>query len=257
MNSLGYKNKKLIAFDVDNTLSPSRSLIDSEMADLLKKLLENKQVAIITGGAFADIKKQVLDLIGENEPRNKNLTLLPTNGGGLWVFNGVWKELSSHKLAPAEKEKIIKAIEEVDKADLELCNNKSYGAEIQDRNSEITYSALGDHAPVELKQAWDPDFKKRISLQKELMKKLPEFEVKIGGTTSIDITPKGMDKAFAIQKLVDHFKLKKEDVLFFGDAIYKNGNDYPVFLMGVDTVKVTGPEETKQWLIRLLKNDTI
>jgi phosphomannomutase len=250
-------NKKLIAFDVDGTLSPSRSPMEADMAEIFKKLLETKQVAIITGGAFADIKRQVLDVIGENNPRNKNLTLLPTNGGGLWVFDGVWKELSSHKLTPEEKEKIIKALKEVDQADFELCNNKSYGAEIQDRNSEITYSALGDHAPVELKQAWDPDFKKRISLQNELMKRLPEFEVKIGGTTSIDITAKGMDKAYAITRLLKHFNYNKEDVLFFGDAVYENGNDYPVFLAGIDTVKVTGPEETKERLIRLLKNDTI
>ena len=89
------------------------------------------------------------------------------------------------------------------------------------------------------------------------MEKLPEFEVKIGGTTSIDITPKGMDKAFAIRKLLDYFKLGTEDILFFGDAVYENGNDYPVFLMGVDTIKVISLDETKERLIRLLKNDTI
>ncbi len=249
--------KKLIAFDVDGTLSPSRSPIDSEMADILKKLLDRTRVAIITGGAFADIKRQVLDQIGENEKRNKNLILLPTNGGGLWIFDGGWQELSSHKLTTAEKEKIIRTIEEA--AGSEACanNNDGLGDKIQDRNSEITYSALGEHAAVELKKNWDPDFKKRICLQKALMEKLPEFEVKIGGTTSIDITPKGMDKAFAIRKLLDYFKLGTEDILFFGDAVYENGNDYPVFLMGVDTIKVISPDETKERLIRLLKNDTI
>ncbi len=249
--------KKLIAFDVDGTLSQSRSPIDAEMADLLKKLLEKKQVAIITGGAFADIKRQVLDIIGENEPRNKNLTLLPTNGGGLWIFDGAWKEISCHHLLPEEKEKITKSICEVVGYDECANKNDGLGEKIQDRKSEITYSALGEHAKVAEKQAWDPDFKKRNFLQAELMKKLPEFEVKIGGTTSIDITPKGMDKAFAISKLMNHFNFSKEDILFFGDAVYENGNDYPVFLMGVDTVKVISPDETKERLIRLLKNDTI
>ena len=244
--------KKLIAFDVDGTLSKSRSPIDAEMAGILQKLLTQKKVAIITGGAFADIKRQVLDNIGENDERNRNLTLLPTNGGGLWIFDGEWREISSHKLSTDEKEKIIRALREVDQADPELKNNVSYGREIQDRESEITYAAWGEHAPNELKQAWDPDFKKRIALQAELMKKLPDFEVKIGGTTSIDITPKGMDKAFAITKLIEYFKLNKEDILFFGDAVYENGNDYPVFELGVDTIKVISPEETKERLIRLL-----
>jgi phosphomannomutase len=245
-------NKKLIAFDVDGTLSLSRSKIDSEMADLLKQLLQVKQVAIITGGAFTDIKKQILDEIGEEENRNKNLILLPTNGGGLWSFDDQWKEMSSHKLTPAEKEKITKAICEV--AGYEQCSNKNdgLGEKIQDRDSEITYSALGEHAPLEQKHAWDPDFKKRIALQSELMKKLPDFEVKIGGTTSIDITPKGMDKAYGINKLINHFKLTKEDILFIGDAVYENGNDYPVFLMGIETIKVSDPEETKKVIRGLL-----
>lgn len=243
-----FENKKLIAFDVDGTLSKSRSPIDHEMTALLHKLLQSKKVAIITGGAFADIKKQVLDQIGFDNELNINLTLLPTNGGGMWVFDKAWKEISSHLLSIEEKWKIVTAIEVVTNND----GLTDYGDKIQDRDSEITYSALGEHAPVELKQTWDPDFKKRIALQKALEKKLPEFEVKIGGTTSIDITQKGMDKAYGIKKIIEYFKLDKSDVLFFGDAVYENGNDYPVFLMGVDTIKVSNPDETKERLIILL-----
>jgi len=251
-SKISLKDKKLIAFDVDGTLSQSRIPIDSEMTDILKKLLAEKPVAIITGGAFADIERQVLTGIGIKNDLNKNLTLLPTNGGGLYTFDGEWKEISSHKLTAEEKQKITKAICDVVGYD-ECTNDKSgFGDKIQDRNSEITYSALGEHAPIELKHAWDPDFKKRIILQKAFEEKLPEFEVKIGGTTSIDITPKGMDKAYGINKLLNHLKLRKEDVLFFGDTVYENGNDYPVFLMGIDTIRVSGPEETKERLLRLL-----
>ena len=247
-----FSTKKLVVFDVDGTLSKSRIPIDEEMAEILKKLLSRKQVAIITGGAFADINGQVLSKIGLNNPLNKNLTLLPTNGGGLYIFNNDWIEISAHKLTEEEKKKITDVICEI--VGYEECtNNKNgFGNKIQDRNSEITYSALGEHAPIEQKQNWDPDFKKRIALQKALEEKLPEFEVKIGGTTSIDITPKGMDKAYGINKLINYLKLKKEDILFFGDAVYENGNDYPVFLMGVDTIRVSGPEETKERLLRML-----
>ncbi len=244
--------KKLIAFDVDNTLSFSRSEIDLEMAQLLVKLLQVKQVAIITGGAFADITKQILKPLNLQPDLAKNLILLPTNGGGLWLFEDEWKEVASHKLTTEQKEKIIRAIKEVDQADPELRDNKSFGQEIQDRESEITYSALGDHAPVELKQAWDPDFKKRLALQQKLEEKLPEFEVKIGGTTSIDITPKGMDKAYGIKILMEYFKYQKSDILFIGDAIYPDGNDYPVAQFGIETIKVENPEETKKVIEGLL-----
>jgi hypothetical protein len=244
--------KKLIAFDVDGTLSLSRSKIDSEIAELLKKLLSTKQVAIITGGAFADIEKQILSEIGLNNKLNKNLTLLPTNGGGLYIFNNKWEKISGYKLTIDEKEKIINAIKETEQQNPELCTDPNYGAKIQDRNSEITYSALGENAPVELKQIWDKDFSKRIKLQNVLKEKLPEFEVKIGGTTSIDITPKGMDKAYGINKLIEHFKLIREDILFVGDAVYENGNDYPVFQTGIETIKTSGPEETKEIIRKLI-----
>ncbi len=252
-------NKKLVAFDVDGTLTISRSRIDPEMADLLKRLLAIKKVAIITGGAFANIKEQILDELNLPPKLNKNLILLPTNGGGLWIFTRRlmkwtrnWQEFSSHNFTIKEKEEIIQAIKEIDQTDPELCNNISFGREIQDRNSGITYAALGENAPTNIKKNWDPDFKKRLAIQKKLMEKLPNFEVKIGGTTSIDITPKGMDKAFGIKKIMEDFNMKKEDILFFGDAVYENGNDYPVSLMDVDTIRVTSPEETKERLIRLL-----
>jgi phosphomannomutase len=247
--SLTVPQKKLVAFDVDNTLSLSRTKIDTQMVDLLKKLLEKKQVAIITGGAFADITKQILKPLNLQPNLAQNLILLPTNGGGLWLFDQInqeWREVSVHKLTAEQKEKITEAIREVDQADPELRDNKSFGQEIQDRESEITYSALGDHAPVKLKHDWDPDFKKRLILQQKLEEKLPEFEVKIGGTTSIDITPKGMDKAYGIKVLLDHFGLQKSDILFIGDAIYPDGNDYPVAQFGVDTIKVENPEDTKK-----------
>jgi len=249
MEKNNYYQKKLIAFDVDGTLSISRSKIDPEMTNLLQKLLVEKKVAIITGGNFSDIKKQVLDQIGLNSELNNNLILLPTNGGGLCIFDKEWKEISSHKLSAEKKNKIKEAIKKV-AANSEKTDD--FGDRIQDREAEITYSALGEYAPIELKRAWDPDFKKRIALQKDLERLLPEFEVKIGGTTSIDITSKGMDKAYGIKKLMENFKLNKEDILFFGDAVYENGNDYPVFLMGVDTIRVSGPEETKERLLRLL-----
>ncbi|MFA7252833.1 MAG: HAD-IIB family hydrolase [Candidatus Paceibacterota bacterium] len=251
-------NKKLIAFDVDNTLSLSRSETDAEMAELLIKLLKIKQVSIITGGAFADVKKQILDPMSRLEEKANlaNLILLPTNGGGLWTYNrdqDSWEEIASHKLTLEQKKKITEAIREVDQVDPELRDNKSFGLEIQDRESEITYSALGDHAPVELKQAWDPDFKKRLALQQKLEEKLPKFEVKIGGTTSIDITPKGMDKAYGIRILMEYFKYQKSDILFIGDAIYPDGNDYPVAQFGIETIKVENPEDTKKVIEDLLK----
>lgn len=255
-----YKNKKLYAFDVDGTLTESRQKISYENGAALIKLLFNSKVAIITGGSFERIKEQILDPLEkiaqktDCDLRLENLILLPTNGGGLFMYDKHWKEKTSHKLKISDKNKITEAIQKIDRADPELANNTPYGDEIQDRGSEITYSALGDKAPLDLKKNWDPDFKKRLKIQAELKDRLPNFEVKIGGTTSIDITPKGMDKAFAIKQAMQEFDLNKNDILFFGDAVYPNGNDFPVAQLGVQTIRVSSTSETGKIIQNIIAN---
>ncbi len=248
------KNKKeVIAFDIDGTLAVPRQPIKRKTASLLVKLLENKKVAVISGSTFEQMKKQILDQLSKKANLN-NLILLPTKGAEFWTFDKTWQKIFSKELTEAERVEIEKAINEVDQSDPELKDNQSFGREIQDRGTEVTYSALGEDAPVKIKQAWDPDYSKRIALNEKLMQKLPNFDVKIGGTTSIDITAKGMDKAYGIKTLLDYLKLEKSQALFFGDAVYPNGNDFPVLEMGVETIKVSGPKETVKILKRILDN---
>ncbi len=73
---------------------------------------------------------------------------------------------------------------------------------------------------------------------------LPDFEVRAGGTTTIDITKKGIDKAYGMQKLIEQLGLSKEDVLFFGDKLQEGGNDYPVKAMGIDSLEVSDWQDT-------------
>ncbi len=250
-----FKTKKLIAFDVDGTLTQPKGLIDEEMTTLLKELLKIRKMAIITGEAFINIENQILTKLNLTKDHGQNLTLLPTNGGSIYTFDNKWVGTLLCKLTDEEKKEIITAINQVDQQSEELRDNKSYGLEIQDRNSQITYSAYGDKAPLELKLAWDNDFHKRMALQKSLQEKLPNFEVKIGGTTSIDITPPGLNKTYGINKIMSFLKLNKEEILYVGDSVYEKGNDFPVFQMGIDTVKVANPDETKIAIKNMLKEE--
>jgi hypothetical protein len=130
---------------------------------------------------------------------------------------------------------------------------KTFGTLIEDRGSQITFSALGQSAPVELKYAWDPMRTKRERMAAILSEKLPEFEVRVGGATSVDITKRGINKGFGIRKLEQFLKIESEDIVFIGDALFYGGNDYPAKATGVDCISVKGPEETKEliksWLV--------
>src|SRR3989344_5863668 len=105
---------------------------------------------------------------------------------------------------------------------------------------QITMSALGQNAPVELKKLWDPNQDKRRKLKAVLDKYLKDFEVRMGGTTSIDVSRKGIDKAYGINKIEDILRINKSEMVFIGDALYEGGNDYPVIATGVKCIKING-----------------
>jgi phosphomannomutase len=236
--------KSLCIFDLDGTLAESKSPIDAEMAALLARLLEVVRVAIISGAAWAQFEKQVLS----NIPRNAcldRLSVLPTCGTKFYRHDGGWKELYSEDLTAEEKGKIVGALSAA--SDLSgFGAERRWGESIEDRGTQITWSALGQEAPLEEKTKWDRDFAKRKKMSGLLVERLPEFSVHLGGATSIDVTKPGVDKGYGIRKLRDQLGVAIPDMLFVGDAIFPGGNDYPAKEAGVACIKVRDPEESQR-----------
>jgi phosphomannomutase len=99
---------------------------------------------------------------------------------------------------------------------------------------------------LEEKKKWDPDFSKRKRMKAILDKLIPEFSVRLGGTTSVDVTKPGIDKAYGIGKLRDILGIAISEMLFIGDALFPGGNDYPAKEAGVLCIQVRDPGETKR-----------
>jgi len=239
-------SKQLIIFDLDGTLTRSKSPIDSEMAGLLVRLLERKKVAIISGGGYPQFQTQFLAGLPGAADNYSNLYLLPTSGTALYAWKGNWIQEYAENMTPADKQKIMAAINSGLIASRYEKPATVYGDLIEDRGSQITFSALGQKAPVELKYAWDPTREKREKMVAAIRTKIPEFDVRIGGSTSIDITRKGMNKAYGIRKLEQYLNLSADDITFVGDTLFYGGNDYPAKASGVDCIPVKGPDETKE-----------
>lgn len=235
--------KKLIVFDLDGTLAESKAPIDKEMAARLSALLTVAKVAVISGGDWPQFQKQVL----ANLPKGKklaNLSILPTCGTKFYQYVSGWKQLYAENFTVAEKKKIIDSLNEaVDASGFKA--KKTWGEAIEDRGSQVTYSALGQHAPLDEKKKWDPDFAKRDKIKKRLDKMIPEFAANLGGATSIDVTKHGIDKKYGIHKLRDILDIKIDEMIFIGDAIFPGGNDYPAKQAGAFAIRVSGPNETK------------
>jgi len=236
--------KKLIVFDLDGTLAESKSSLDAEMSKLLYDLLSIVKVAVISGGDWPQFEKQLLSNLPHDE-RLVNLSLLATSGTKFFQYSGDWKKIYSEDLTAVEKEKIVSSLKKaIGVAGFKV--DKVWGEAIEDRGTQITFSALGQQAPLEEKKKWDPDFNKRKKIKTILDTFIPEFSVRMGGTTSIDVTRPGIDKAYGIRKLRDLLGISLKEMIFIGDALFVGGNDYPAEEVGVVSIPVRGPNETKR-----------
>ena len=236
--------KKLIVFDLDGTLAESKSSLDTEMSALLHDLLGVVKVAVISGGDWPQFEKQVVSKLPHDE-RLRELSLLPTCGTKFYQYSGDWKKLYEEDFTPEEREKIFSSLKEsLGEAGYRV--EKVWGKVIEDRGSQITFSALGQQAPLEEKNKWDPDYAKRKKIKAILDTFIPEFSVRMGGSTSIDVTKPGIDKAYGIRKLRDLLGISLKEMIFIGDALFVGGNDYPAQEAGVVSIPVRGPNETKR-----------
>jgi HAD superfamily hydrolase (TIGR01484 family) len=236
--------KKIIVFDLDGTLAKSKTAIDEEMAIVFKALLKVVKVAIISGGDWPQFHKQVISNLAEDSNFG-NLYILPTCGTKFYEYKKEWKEMYADNFTKEESKKIINAIHKAVAAS-GLTFDKLWGEQIEDRGSQITFSALGQKAPLEPKEKWDPDFKKRQLIKSFLDNLIPDFSVRLGGTTSIDITKPGIDKAYGIKKIKELLKIDIKEMIFIGDALFPGGNDYPAKKAGVASVRVQNPDDTKR-----------
>mgnify|MGYP000878549801 FL=1 len=245
--------KKLIAFDLDNTLAESKSQIPDTMAEALGRLLDKYDVCIISGGRFEQFIKPVvsrLDVSGEQLGR---LHIMPTCGTRYYRYDDIkdeWKVMYQNDLSEDQKKRIRAALERGAKQ-LGMWEDKPYGEIIEDRGSQMTYSALGQdigemlgEEGIKRKYAWDPDMKKRKELRDLIAPELDDLEVRVGGITSLDVTLPGVDKAYGMRKLIEEMGISKEEILFVGDMLMEGGNDYPVKVMGIDTITVRDYQDT-------------
>ncbi len=247
------KNYSTIMFDLDGTLAESKAPLTTEMAALLAELMSKKNVAVISGGGLPQFLTQIVDRL----PLNANLAqlyLLPTSGAALYTYDaGEWREVYEESLSEDEARSIEEVIRDAAKETGLIDFSESvWGERIEYRKAQVTLSALGQQAPIEAKRQWDPDHTKRQVLVALIAPRLPQFSIKIGGTTSIDVTKKGIDKAYGVQELSKFIHEPIESMLYMGDALFPGGNDEAVKRSGIETKQVADPSDTARVIEEIL-----
>lgn len=247
--------RKIIAFDLDDTLCRAKSAMTEEMRPLFTELLNYYDVCIISGGRLEQFKLQVLDNLELTNEQLHRLHLMPTCGTRYHLYDdetGDWAMQYAEDLTDDEKVRITTVLRE-SAQELGLWTENPAGEIIEDRGSQVTMSTLGQQAKSEDKYAWDPTGEKKLAIRNRVAPLLPEFEVRAAGTTSIDVTPKGIDKAHGMRKLMEAEGVSMEEILFVGDRLDEGGNDYPVKAMGIDTISVDQWEDTARVIETIIK----
>lgn len=246
--------KKLLAFDLDDTLAVTKSPISDRMAEILGRLLGEFDVCVISGARFEQFQTQIIEQADFSPIQLRRLHLMPTCGTRYYRYNEVdkqWQVQYSEDLTDEQKASIFSVLEEGAR-ELGYWPKNPAGAVIEDRVSQVTFSALGQNAKSEDKYEWDKDGAKKKALRDWAALRLPELEVRVAGTTSIDVTKLGIDKAYGMQRLIDILDISREDILYFGDSMEEGGNDYPVKAMGIDSLEVNEWEDTARRLETIL-----
>ncbi len=250
------RERRAILFDLDGTLTESKAPLAPEMAALLRRLLGHVPVAVIGGGRYTQFEKQFLAHFPCDDSCYTNLLILPLSGSSMYRFtNGSWREIYRNEFALHEKERIrdafTKALHDIGYVPPE----RTYGEIIEDRGGQLTFSAVGQEAPLEAKRAWNTVHDVRPALVQALRGYLPEFEVRSGGLTSVDVTKQGIDKAYGIQQVSRMLDIPEEDMCYVGDALYPGGNDEAALRTNVEATPVTGVAETKTFIETLLRSE--
>lgn len=244
---------KIIFFDLDGTLAESKQPLTAEMAGLVAKLLERTKVAVVSGGALPQFIEQVVERLPEGA-NLANLYLEPTSGAALYEYQkGQWHKIYEEHLSQAQRDEIERAMREA-ATETGLIDFKtlSYGELIEYRGGQVSLSALGQHAPVELKREWDRDKSKRKALQAAIAKRLPNFHAGMGGMTTIDVNKKGIDKAYGIHQLCERLHIPEQEALYVGDQLVAGGNDEAAFDTDIKTHQVDSLEDTTALIHSLL-----
>ena len=194
---------------------------------------------MISGGAWPQFETQLLACLPD-DGRLEDLSILPTCGTELYRYHRGWQQLYSEDFNSGEEQRILSALDmALDQSGFKA--ERLWGDLIEDRGSQITFSALGQQAPLEEKKRWDPDFRKRKNIKAILDPMIPDISIQLGGATSIDVTRLGIDKGYGVRKVREILGIGIEDMIFVGDAVFPGGNDYPAKQAGVVSIEVRDP----------------
>ena len=198
-------------FDVDGTLTPSRLPIDPEFEKFFLEWMEGKEVYLVTGSS----KDMTIEQVGE-KIWSKAKRAYQSCGNAVYEYGELYREIDFE---------LGKDLKKLLEQFLELSEwEEKYDTHIEKRLGLVNFSTIGRTCPQNQRDdyhKWDESKEERKMFCKIIEETFPELEATVGGEISIDIYPKGQNKAQVLDDIIG-------PVTFFGDKCKPGGNDYPI-----------------------------
>ena len=200
-------------FDVDGTLTPSRTRIDESFRTWFLDFCIRNEVYLVTGSDYKKTQEQLGDDI-----LHQTVRVYSCSGNDVWVkgrrdSTSIWQA----------QEDLLSTLE------MFLSSSKfpiKTGKHIEHRPGALNFSVVGRNASISDRKSyveWDTKTKEREKFAKKLNTIFPHLHTSVGGETGLDIYPKGCDKS----QIIADFS-STDVIYFFGDRMDKIGNDYPL-----------------------------
>ena len=233
--------KRLIAFDMDGTLTQHKSKLEEPNRIALEALSRKYKLLMLGAGSCERIYHQLndfpIEIIGNYGLQHAG------------IVNGEFKILESLTVS-VDRDFVEKTVTMLRK---EFGLENYYGDNVEFHASGvITFPILGTAAPLEEKLVYDPDRLKRRKIYTRVCEAFAGYNVFIGGSSSFDITQGKYNKYYALVRFCKENGFTLDEAVYFGDDFGEGGNDSHVKLNGVDCVEIedyhTFPEKAKIFL---------
>lgn len=240
------QERRHVFFDLDGTLTESRTAITARMTELLQALLEIADVGVISGAVHRQMLAQIPWL------SEYPIYVMPQSGNETYLNSKLmWRNkldeetlamIGAHieKLRHSDSYKRIVAHHVLDERDI-----------VEYRGGQVSFSMIGHNALLARKMLFDPDASVRRALLKEFPFENDLAEVNIGGTTNLDYTRKGWNKAGNVARLTKQLFWNLDHCVYIGDRLHEGGNDY-VMIPVMACQSVAGPLDTAVLIEKLL-----
>ena len=237
------KKIKLIAMDLDGTLSQHKQALPAANRAALEALSQKYKLVMVGAGQVMRIFNQM-----EHFP----LDIIGNYGLQYGQYNKQTGEMDMVRdlVLPCDRESVTERVEYF----REKYGFTTYAGESVEFHPSgcVTFAILGTKAVAADKLVFDPDRSKRRAIYDEVVAAFPEYVVFVGGSSSFDMAPKPYNKYHALDLYCKEQGLAHDEVVFIGDDYGLGGNDESVYLSDFNYLTIDHFEDFPQVVAHLL-----